>query len=71
MAGANMKTLLIGWMVATAAVLWWPSRPVVFETRWVSMPPSINLETYRAARKASARPSFCMWAGPETACRLS
>jgi hypothetical protein len=35
------------------------------------MPPSINLETYRAARKAAARPSFCQWDYPGAACRIS
>jgi hypothetical protein len=42
-----------------------------FNARFVAMPPSINLETYRAARKAAARPSYCMWTGPDTACRVS
>jgi hypothetical protein len=28
------------------------------------MPPSINLETYRAAVKAAARPAFCVWNYP-------
>ena len=33
-----------------AALLWWPHAPS-FDARWVAMPPNINLETYRAARK--------------------
>ena len=42
-----------------------------FKARWVALPSSINLETYLAARKASARPTFCKWDGPNTACRVS
>jgi hypothetical protein len=58
-----MKPLLIIWLL-------WPHVPG-FEARWVTMPPSIDLDTYRAAIKAAARPSFCMWDYPGTACRLS
>ena len=57
-------------MPATAALLWWPTHQPGFEARWVAMPPSLNHETYRAARKAAARPSYCMWSGPDTACRV-
>jgi hypothetical protein len=57
----------------TALLIWllvaWPAPG--FNARWVDMPPSINLETYRAARKAAARPSFCKWNGPDTPCRVS
>jgi hypothetical protein len=57
----------------TALLIWllvvWPSPG--FNARWVAMPSSINLETYRAARKATARPSFCMWDYPGTSCRIS
>jgi hypothetical protein len=57
----------------TALLIWllmvWPSPG--FSTRWVSMPPSINLETYRAAVKAAARPSFCQWDYPGSGCRVS
>jgi hypothetical protein len=42
-----------------------------FDARWVDLPPSINLETYRAAVKAAARPSFCQWIGPDGGCRVS
>jgi hypothetical protein len=59
-----MTTLLV-WLLMTL------SHPS-FEGRWVSsLPPSINLETYRAAVKAAARPSFCKWNGPDTPCRVS
>jgi hypothetical protein len=63
--------LLIGWLVVTAAVLWWPTHKHGFDARWVSLPPSIALETYEAARKASGRPSFCMYHDIGTACRVS
>ena len=57
----------------TALLIWllvvWPSPG--FAARWVSMPPSISLETYHAARKAAARPSFCQWDYPGSGCRVS
>jgi hypothetical protein len=57
----------------TALLIWllvvWPSPG--FTARWVSMPPSISLETYLAAVKAAARPSFCMYHDIGTACRFS
>jgi hypothetical protein len=69
------KALLIAWMAVTAAILGWhnlsPAERGGFQTRWPDMPPSINLETYTAARKAAARSSYCMWTGPDTACRVS
>jgi hypothetical protein len=61
---AEINLLLIWLLVA------WPNAST-FQTRWVSLPPSINIETYRAARKAAARPSFCQWDYPGTPCRLS
>jgi hypothetical protein len=57
-------TGLVIWLLVTVS---YPS----FQGRWVSLPPSINLETYRAAVKAAARPSFCKWNGPDTPCRVS
>jgi len=57
-------TWLVIWLLVTVS---YPS----FQGRWVSLPPSINLETYRAAVKAAARPSFCKWNGPDTPCRVS
>jgi hypothetical protein len=57
-------TGLVIWLLVTV------SHPS-FQGRWVSLPPSINLETYRAAVKAAARPSFCKWNGPDTPCRVS
>jgi hypothetical protein len=66
-----VKALLTIWLVITAAILWWPTHQVGFAARWVSMPPSINLETYRAAVKAAARPSFCQWDYPSSGCRVS
>jgi len=66
-----MRVLLISWLVMTATVLWWPTHQSGFAARWVSMPPSINLETYRAAVKAAARPSFCQWDYPSSGCRVS
>jgi hypothetical protein len=58
-----MKALLI-WLLVV-----WP--PPGFNARFVAMPPSINLETYRAAVKAAARPSFCQWYYPGSGCRIS
>ena len=66
-----MRVLLISWLVMTATVLWWPTHQSGFAARWVAMPPSINLETYLAAVKAAARPSFCMYHDIGTACRFS
>jgi hypothetical protein len=70
-----MKALLIiGWVVLVAAMLLWPQLPMAapgFNARFVALPPSISLETYIAASKASARPSYCMWTGPDRACRVS
>jgi hypothetical protein len=66
-----VKVLLIVWMAITAAILWWPTHQTGFKARWVVMPPSISLETYRAARKAAARPSFCMWHSLDSGCRVS
>jgi len=51
------------------ALLLWPQPS--FNARFGAMLPSINLETYRAARRAAARPSFCQWDYPGTACRMS
>ena len=45
----------------TAAILWWPMHSTDFRTRWVAMPPAMSWEMIYRARKASARPSFCMW----------
>jgi len=58
-----MKPLILVWLAVTAALLLGPLRPHApgFNARFVVMPASINLETYRAARKASVRPSYCMW----------
>jgi hypothetical protein len=66
-----MKALLIAWMVITAALLWWPTHQLGFDARWVAMPPAMSFEMLDRARKAAARPSFCMWNYPGTACRLS
>jgi hypothetical protein len=66
-----MKALVIGWVAIAAAILWWPTHSTDFQTRWVAMPPAMNWETLDRAKKASARPSFCMWDYPGTACRLS
>jgi hypothetical protein len=66
-----MKALLIAWVAITAAILWWPMHRLGFDARWVAMPPAMSWETIDRARKASARPSFCMWDYPGTTCRLS
>ena len=66
-----MKALLIiGWAAVTAVLLW-PQRLPVFAARWVAMPPAMSFETLDRARKAAARPSYCMWIGPDTPCRVS
>jgi hypothetical protein len=57
-------TALVIWLLVTV------SHPS-FQGKWVSLPPSIAIETYEAARKASGRPSFCMYHDTGTACRLS
>jgi len=62
--------LLIGWMIATAVLLWWPQRPPVFAARWITMPPAMSWDMLDRARKAAARPSYCMWNGPDTPCRV-
>jgi hypothetical protein len=66
-----MKALLIGWLALVATPLLWQPRRVVFEARWLAMPPAMNWEMLDRARKASARPSFCQWDYPGTACRIS
>jgi hypothetical protein len=69
------KALLIAWMAMAAAILGSHNLSLAerggFRARWPDMLPSINLETYGAARKAAARPSFCKWNGPDTPCRVS
>jgi hypothetical protein len=57
----QLVAILLTFVVVTAAALLWRPHAPSFDARWVAMPPNINLETYRAARKASARPAFCMW----------
>jgi hypothetical protein len=42
-----------------------------FEQRWVAMPPAMSIQMLDRARKAAARPSFCQWNYPGTACGLS
>jgi len=66
-----MKALLIAWMAITAPILWWPTHSTDFQSRWVAMPAAMSWATFEAARKASARPSFCKWNGPDTPCRVS
>jgi hypothetical protein len=58
-----MKTLLriASWILVAAAIVWWPTRPTSFQTRWVSMPAAMSWDTISKARKASARPSFCAY----------
>jgi hypothetical protein len=53
-----MKALLIGWMVVTAAVLWW-ARPPSFEQRWA---PAIEhpLHSVSAARTSFCYPAKCL-----------
>jgi hypothetical protein len=65
------KALLIAWLAITAAILWRPTHSTDFQTRWVAMSPAMSWDVIQAARKASARPSFCMWDYPGTACRVS
>jgi len=59
-------TALLIWLLV---VLYHPR----FDARWPqAMPPSLDFETYRAAVKAAARPSFCVWDYPaDTTCRVS
>jgi hypothetical protein len=66
-----MKALFIAWVAITAAILWWPTHQVGFEARWVQLPPAMSWATFQAARKATGRPSFCMYHDIGTACRLS
>ena len=57
-----MKTVLriLACAVAAAAIMWWPTRPTGFDARWISLPPAMSWDMIDHARKASARPSFCM-----------
>jgi hypothetical protein len=68
-----MKTLLALWLTAIAVLVWLAiPRPDSFEKRWpVAMPVAMPMQTFNAARKAAARPSFCKWNGPDTPCRVS
>jgi hypothetical protein len=67
-----MKPLIVGWLALAAAVLWWtPHQTGGFAARWLQLPPAMSQDLLNRARKASARPSYCMWVGPLTACRLS
>jgi hypothetical protein len=58
-------TALVIWLLVTV------SHPTGFNARFVTMPPSMSWEMLDRARKASARPSFCQWNYPGTACRVS
>jgi hypothetical protein len=68
-----MKTLVIVWLALAAAVLWWtPHQTGGFATRWPQLPPAMSRDLLDRARKASERPSWCMWViGPDTPCRIS
>jgi hypothetical protein len=48
-------------MIASLIIWFTVMHPVTFDARFGTMPSSIDLQTYRAAVKAAARPSFCMW----------
>jgi hypothetical protein len=40
-----------------------------FEKRWpVALPPAMSLQLFQAARKASQRPTFCMYVHYGSAC---
>jgi hypothetical protein len=65
-----MKALIVAWMAITAAMLWWPTHSTDFQTRWVAMPPAMTWVTFETARKASVRPSFCVY-HHDADCRLS
>jgi hypothetical protein len=56
------KLRILAWVIIAAAIMCWPTRPTGFNARWVNMPPSMSLETFQAARKLSAQPSFCAYA---------
>jgi hypothetical protein len=48
-------------MLAALLAGWFAEPQQSFHQRWpAAMPPAISLQTFHAARKASARPSFCM-----------
>jgi hypothetical protein len=68
-----MKILIIVWLAVTTAVLWWatPHQTSGFATRWPQLPPAMSQDLLDRARKAADRPRYCMWVGPDTACRLS
>src|SRR5262249_62039778 len=57
-----MKTLwrITCWLLVAAIIVWWQSGPTGFDARWVSLPPAMSWDMIDRARKASARPSFCM-----------
>jgi hypothetical protein len=55
-----MKTLCVCWSMAAAIVLLWP-KPPNFQQRWPLMvQPPMSWEMFNAARKATARPPFCV-----------
>ena len=65
-----MKALLACWLTAIAVlVLLAMPGPNSFERRWpVALPPAMSLQLFQAARKASERPTFCMYVHYGSAC---
>jgi len=51
-----MKALIIAWLLATAAILYWPQE-TGFRARWVALPPAMSMDTINRARKAAERPA--------------
>jgi hypothetical protein len=49
-------------MLAALLAGWFAEPQQSFDRRWpVAMPPAISLQTFQAAKAASARPAFCLW----------
>jgi hypothetical protein len=42
--------LLIGWLIAAVAIVWWPTRPTGFNARWVAMPAAMSWDMISKAR---------------------
>jgi hypothetical protein len=54
-----MKTALRIFACAAIAIviMWWPTRPTSFNSRWVAMPSAMTREMLITARKAAERPT--------------
>jgi hypothetical protein len=63
-----VKTALriLAWAAIATTIMWWPTRPISFNARWVAMPSAMTWEMLITARKAAERPTamtytFCKY----------